>query len=207
MATSREDRRRPRPVGRLSLAALLTALSIVRIRASEETVSSGRPQPTSLGTVGVAGTSNMKAASESNNGDNYDVPREDEQIDYGNHNTKWEDGPSSWEEFGHDNANCNMAHITVQEWEEGKYWTRGRPVIVTGVTEHWAARNNWKLDEMLRRYPDAEATMGDGRWVGEIGPDAAGNLLQAVSVKVRDWSGDSFVYQKIYCHCVIGHVV
>lgn len=38
---------------------------------------------------------------------------------------------------------------------------------------------------MLRRYPDAEATMGDGRRVGELGPDAAGNLLSPTTVKVR----------------------
>lgn len=38
---------------------------------------------------------------------------------------------------------------------------------------------------MLRRYPNAEATMGDGRRVGELGPDAAGNLLSPTTVKVR----------------------
>ena len=43
--------------------------------------------------------------------------------------------------------------------------------------------------EMLQRYPDAEATMGDGRRVGETGPDEAGNLLSPTTVKVRiDWS-------------------
>jgi len=109
----------------------------------------------------------------------------DENIDYGNHNLRWEDGPSSWEEFGHDNDPevCGLQFLTVREWEEGRYWERDEPVIVKNVTAGWAARHNWKLDEMLRRYPDAEATMGEGRRVGEIGPDEAGNLLQHTTVK------------------------
>lgn len=43
---------------------------------------------------------------------------------------------------------------------------------------------------MLRRYPDAEATMGDGRRVGEYGPDAAGNVLRPTTVKVRGFVTD-----------------
>jgi len=39
--------------------------------------------------------------------------------------------------------------------------------------------------EMLRRYPDAEATMGEARLVGETGPDDAGNRLTPTTVKVR----------------------
>ena len=105
-------------------------------------------------------------------------------TDYGNHNTNWEDGHASWEEFGHNNEHCNLQTITVQEWEDGKYWEKDDPVLVTGVTEHWAANENWKLSEMLKRYGDAEATMGDGRRVGEIGPDGAGNLLEPTTVKV-----------------------
>jgi hypothetical protein len=38
--------------------------------------------------------------------------------------------------------------------------------------------------EMLRRYPDAEATMGDGKVVGETGPDVAGKNLSPTTVKV-----------------------
>eukprot|EP00579_Thalassiosira_antarctica_P005695 CAMPEP_0201883222 /NCGR_PEP_ID=MMETSP0902-20130614/15220_1 /ASSEMBLY_ACC=CAM_ASM_000551 /TAXON_ID=420261 /ORGANISM="Thalassiosira antarctica, Strain CCMP982" /LENGTH=85 /DNA_ID=CAMNT_0048411957 /DNA_START=29 /DNA_END=282 /DNA_ORIENTATION=- len=40
-------------------------------------------------------------------------------IDYGNHNLEWEDGPSSWEEFGHDNdpSVCGLPVLTVEEWE------------------------------------------------------------------------------------------
>ena len=105
-------------------------------------------------------------------------------TDYGNHNTNWEDGHASWEEFGHNNEHCNLQTITVQEWEDGKYWEKDDPVLVTGITEHWAANTNWKLSEMLKRYGDAEATMGDGRRVGEIGPDGAGNLLEPTTVKV-----------------------
>ena len=39
---------------------------------------------------------------------------------------------------------------------------------------------------MLRRYPDAEATMGEARLVGETGPDAAGKNLMPTTVKVSD---------------------
>ena len=60
--------------------------------------------------------------------------------------------------------------------------------MVANVTAGWAANANWKLGEMLRRYPDAEATMGDGRRVGKIGPDAAGRLLSPTTVKVRSFS-------------------
>jgi hypothetical protein len=38
--------------------------------------------------------------------------------------------------------------------------------------------------EMLRLYPDAEATMGDGKVVGETGPDVAGKNLSPTTVKV-----------------------
>jgi hypothetical protein len=39
--------------------------------------------------------------------------------------------------------------------------------------------------EMLRLYPDAEATMGEARLVGETGPDNAGKYLSPTTVKVR----------------------
>jgi len=109
-------------------------------------------------------------------------------IDYGNHNTKWSQGPSSWEEFGHANDPdiCRLRTITLDEWERGKYWRYNVPVMVTNVTADWDANVNWELDEMIRRYPNAEATMGDGRRVGEIGPDAAGRLLSPTTVKVRE---------------------
>ena len=112
----------------------------------------------------------------------------EEIIDYGNHNLEWEDGPASWEEFGHDNdpSVCGLPVLTVEEWEEGRYWEGNKPVLVKNVTDGWAALKNWRLQEMLRLYPDAEATMGDGRKVGESGPDAAGNLLSPTTVKVRE---------------------
>jgi hypothetical protein len=59
---------------------------------------------------------------------------------------EWEDGPSSWEEFGHDNdpSVCGLRVLTVKEWEAGKYWEGREPVLVSGVTEGWPALNNWK---------------------------------------------------------------
>jgi hypothetical protein len=68
-------------------------------------------------------------------------------VDYGNHNLEWEDGPSSWEEFGHDNdpSVCGVQLLTVEEWEAGRYWEGKKPVLVTGVTDDWPALNNWKL--------------------------------------------------------------
>jgi len=117
-----------------------------------------------------------------NNNDN-DYATTPDEIDYGNHNAEWEDGPTSWEEFGHDNENCGVQYLTVEEWERGKYWDGNIPVIVRNVTRGWKALHNWKKQEMIRRYPDAEATMGDGRRVGEIGPDEAGNVLSPTTVK------------------------
>jgi len=110
---------------------------------------------------------------------------DDGQVDYGNHNHNWEDGHSSWDEFGHDNdpSVCKMRTMTVGEWEAGRHWRNNVPVMVTNVTDNWAANVHWRLDEMLNRYPDAEATMGDGRRVGEIGPDAAGRLLSPTTVR------------------------
>jgi len=113
-------------------------------------------------------------------------PDDSEDVDHGNHNEEWSDGPASWEEFGHDNRPelCGLPRLTVEEWEAGEYWTgRAGPVIVRNVTEGWAALNNWKKREMLRRYPDAEATMGEGRLVGETGPDDAGKNLQPTTIK------------------------
>ena len=40
--------------------------------------------------------------------------------------------------------------------------------------------------EMVRRYADAEATMGEARLVGETGPDVAGKNLSPTTVKVCD---------------------
>ena len=75
-----------------------------------------------------------------------DTASGDEAIDYGNHNQEWEDGPSSWEEFGHDNdpSVCSLPRITVEEWEAGRYWDGPKPVIVKNATDGWAALHNWK---------------------------------------------------------------
>ena len=93
---------------------------------------------------------------------------------------EWEDGQSSWEEYGHDNNPdiCGLPLLTVAEWESGRYWERNKPVLVSGVTNGWAALTHWKKQEMLRRYPNAEATMGDAKVVGETGPDNAGKNLR-----------------------------
>ena len=120
------------------------------------------------------------------------------QVDYGNHNHNWEDGHSSWDEFGHDNdpSVCKMRTMTAGEWEAGRHWRNNVPVMVTNVTDSWAANFHWRLDEMLKRYPDAEATMGDGRRVGEIGPDAAGRLLSPTTVRefITEHMYDPFKY-------------
>ncbi|KAL7467087.1 hypothetical protein ACHAXS_007352 [Conticribra weissflogii] len=98
---------------------------------------------------------------------------------------EWEDGPASREEFDHDNAPdvCGIPVLTVEEWEAGRYWEGSKPVLVKNVTDGWAALEHWKKQEMLRRYPDAEATMGEARLVGETGPDEAGSTLTPTTVK------------------------
>ena len=107
--------------------------------------------------------------------------------DYGNHNLNWEDGYASWDEFGHDNSeNCNVPKLTVEEWEAGKFWKGDTPVIVKNVTDDWAALTNWKLSEMLRRYPDAEASMGIATEISQQGPDSR-DALTPTTVKVRDY--------------------
>ncbi len=100
---------------------------------------------------------------------------------------EWEDGPSSWMEFGHDNDDsvCGLRLITLDEWEGGRHWELDVPVLVSGVTDGWKALYNWKKREMIRLYPDAEATMGEARLVGETGPDKAGSNLTPTTVKVR----------------------
>ena len=40
---------------------------------------------------------------------------------------------------------------------------------------------------MVRRYADAEATMGEGKKVGETGPDDAGKNLEPTTVKVSGY--------------------
>ncbi len=59
---------------------------------------------------------------------------------------EWEEGPSSWDEFGHDNDPdvCGLRVMTAKEWESGRYWEGKEPVLVTGVTDGWPARTNWK---------------------------------------------------------------
>ena len=97
---------------------------------------------------------------------------------------EWEDGQSSWEEYGHDNNPdiCGLPLLTVAEWESGRYWERNKPVLVSGLTNGWAALTHWKKQEMLRRYPNAEATMGDAKVVGETGPDNAGKNLRPTTL-------------------------
>lgn len=72
---------------------------------------------------------------------------EGDVVDYGNHHSEWEDGPASWEEFGHDNDPdvCGLPRLTVEEWEAGRHWEGSRPVLVKDVTKGWAALENWRL--------------------------------------------------------------
>ena len=85
-------------------------------------------------------------------------------------------GYASWDEFGHDNSGCKIPTLTVEEWEEGRYWEKDLPVIVQNVTTRWTANNNWKLSEMLKRYPDTQATMGPATLIGRKGPDSTSAL-------------------------------
>lgn len=57
----------------------------------------------------------------------------------------WEGAPSSADEFDHDNdpSVCRLQIISVEEWEEGRYWEYEEPVIVRGVTEGWNALEHW----------------------------------------------------------------
>ena len=67
-------------------------------------------------------------------------------IDYGNHNQEWEDGPTSWLEFGHDNSPeiCGLPIISVVEWEEKRWWEgKFGPCIVKNVTDGWLALEHW----------------------------------------------------------------
>lgn len=76
--------------------------------------------------------------------------------------------------------------------------------MVTNVSADWDANVHWELDEMVRRYPNAEATMGDGRRVGEIGPNAAGRLLSPTTVKVCRFI---LVYCIYYTHYTIYYTI
>ena len=136
-------------------------------------------------TVVVAITVFCAAVSWSSVKSNHQEAEDETQIDYGNHNVEWEDGHASWDEFGHDNDPnvCGIPVLTVEEWERGKHWEGNRPVLVKNITDGWAALKHWKLQEMLRRYPDAEATMGDAKLIGETGPDQLGRILTPTTVK------------------------
>ncbi len=59
---------------------------------------------------------------------------------------EWEDGPSSWTEFGHDNDDslCGLRSLTLDKWEGGRHWLGNVPVLVSGVTDGWKALYNWK---------------------------------------------------------------
>mmetsp|Transcript_2148 Transcript_2148/g.3718 ORF Transcript_2148/g.3718 Transcript_2148/m.3718 type:complete len:140 (+) Transcript_2148:145-564(+) len=79
-----------------------------------------------------------------NENDDDDDAKDATTVDYGNHNQEWEDGPASWEEFGHDNEHCGVQYLTVEEWERGRHWDGSKPVIVRNVTAGWKALHHWK---------------------------------------------------------------
>ena len=91
--------------------------------------------------------SKMKStAAESEHADDYDDDDDgdgggeadaDDGADYGNHTARWDQGHSSWEEFGHENDPdvCRMMTITPDEWERGKYWRHNVPVMVSRVLD------------------------------------------------------------------------
>ena len=57
----------------------------------------------------------------------------------------WEDAPSSADEFDHDNDKsvCGLPLLTVEEWEQGRYWEGDQPVLVKNVTDGWPALQHW----------------------------------------------------------------
>lgn len=57
------------------------------------------------------------------------------------------------------------------------YERRGRPAILTGATDHWAARHKWTFDFLRREYGQrpvkvkaAKYSMGDDFWTAEARP-------------------------------------
>lgn len=68
----------------------------------------------------------------------------DEKIDLGRY-PRWDDAPTSAEEFDHDNDKtvCRLPVISVEEWEAGRYWEGEEPVIVQNVIEGWPALEHW----------------------------------------------------------------
>eukprot|EP01082_Thalassiosira_pseudonana_P011562 g10219.t1 g10219 contig4:1458046-1459257(-) len=97
----------------------------------------------------------------------------------------WDEAPKSIEEFDHgnDRSVCRLPFISVEEWEEGRYWERDVPVIVRNVTDHWKALEHWTKEEMVRRYPDVMVGMGASRDLGQTGPDDAGDALTKTTIK------------------------
>lgn len=57
----------------------------------------------------------------------------------------WEAAPASTKEFDHDNDKsvCRLPILSVEEWEDGRYWEREEPVIVKNVTDGWKAMEHW----------------------------------------------------------------
>ncbi len=110
-----------------------------------------RPRPSLLSTIvtlsSIASTTAITTPDwDSGDPDRPSTDEVDPSIDYGNHNLNWDDGPASWEEFGHDNDPnvCGIRYMSMEEWEEEKGWEGDRPVIVRNATEGWAALRNWK---------------------------------------------------------------
>ena len=70
------------------------------------------------------------------------------------------------------------------EWKEGTEYISS---LESGQNAHilWFPRHSPGRQEMLKFYPDAEATMGASRIVGDYGPDAAGKHLTLTTLKVR----------------------
>ena len=103
-------------------------------------------------------------------------------IDYGNRNVEWEDGPTSWDEFGHDNAQdvCGIPNISVEEWEAGRYWEGDTPVIIRNVTNGWAALHTMKKQEIVKHFSDVKVLPSDTR----ARPRPLGTLKVTFKVRV-----------------------
>jgi len=109
---------------------------------------------------------------------------ENEKIYFGNYST-WEEAPNSLDEFDHDNSKhiCGLPILTVEEWEEGRFWEAENPVIVKNVTAGWRALVHWTKEELVRRYPDVMVGMGESKKLGQTGPDDADDTFRKVSIK------------------------
>lgn len=116
----------------------------------------------------------------------------------------WENAPSSLQEFDHDNdaSVCRLPIITVNEWENNRYWERDVPVIVQNVTDTWMANMHWTKSQLLKRYPNVVVGMGRSKDLGQTGPDNAGDRIthttihEFVTHHMHDTTSEKYVFDR-----------